>query len=129
MANNSSSALSNTVSSPTVHIVLNIISLIATAIGTLISFIVLVGVLLRRKTFHDVQLLLCTNNYMLVFLLGILQLIHNVNTLRGDFGLLVMDEETIGCRFLGYMLFSLISAVYLACILQVNYRYIMHEIN
>jgi hypothetical protein len=125
MTNNLSSALSNTLSTPTVHIVLNIISLIASTIGILLSFSILAGALLRRKTFHDVQLLLCTNNYILVFCLGIFEFIQNVNTFRGDFGLVIMDEETFECRFLGYVLFSLTSAVYLACVLQVSYRYIM----
>ncbi len=122
MANNSFSSLSNISYTPTVHVIFNIISLTATTMGTLLSFVILVGVLLRKKTFHDVRLLLCTNNYILVFFLGIFELIHNVNTLRGDFGLLVIDDSTIECRIEAYILFSLISAVYLACVLQVSHR-------
>jgi hypothetical protein len=123
MTNNSSSSLSNTPSTPTAHVILNIISLTASTTGTLLSFAILTGVLLRKKTFYEVQLLLCTNNYILVFAFGILELMHNVNTLRGDFGLLIIDEETLGCRIEAYILFSIISAVYLACVLQVSHRY------
>ena len=120
MINNLSFSSTDTMSSPTVHVILNIISLITTIIGVLLSFGLLVGVLFRRKTLHDVQLLLCTNNYILVFFLGIFEFIHNVNTLCGDFGLLVIDEETFKCRVEAYILFSFMSAVYLACVLQVS---------
>jgi hypothetical protein len=123
MTNNSSSSLSNTSPSPAVHVILNIISLTTTAVGTLLSLVILTSVLLRRKTLHDVQLLLCTNNYILVFALGICELMDNVTTLRGDFGLLVIDENTLGCRIQAYILFSLLSAVYLACVLQVSHKY------
>jgi len=123
MTNNSSSSLLNTPSTPTAHVILNIISLAASIMGTLLSFVILTGVLLRKKTFHDVRLLLCTNNYILVFVFGIFVLMDIVNTLRGDFGLLIIDENTLGCRIEAYILFSLISAIYLACVLQVSHRY------
>ena len=109
----------NSSSTSTVHVVLNIISIKATLIGTVLSFAILSGVLLRRKTFHNAQLILCTNNYILVFLLGIFELMHCVTVLRGDFGLMVDKGETVQCRIQAYILFSLISAVYLACVLQV----------
>ncbi len=124
MTNNSSSSLSNITSTPKIYVVLNIISLSATTTGTFLCFLMLTGVLLRKKTFHDVQLLLCTNSYIIVFFLGVFEFKHNLNTLLGDFGLLVMNKETLECRILGYILFSLISAVYLACVLQVSYIYI-----
>src|SRR5262245_44004838 len=111
MANNSYSSLSNTPSSPTIYVILNIISLTSTTIGTLLSFMILTGFLLRKKTFNDIQLLLCTNNYIIVFILGIFEFMHNLNTFRGDFGLLVIDEETLTCRIQAYILFSLLSAV------------------
>ncbi len=123
MTNNSSSSLLNRPSTPTAHVILNIISLAASIMGTLLSFVILTGVLLRKKTFHDVRLLLCTNNYILVFVFGIFVLMDIVNTLRGDFGLLIIDENTLGCRIEAYILFSLISAIYLACVLQVSHRY------
>lgn len=122
MANNSSFSFSNTTSTPTVYFIINIISLSASASGTFICFMILVGVLLRRKTFRDVQLLLCTNNYLLVFVLGVLELKDNVNTLRGDLGLFLNDKTTVRCRIEAYILFSCMSAVYLAYILQVSHR-------
>lgn len=122
MVNNSSSSLSNITSSPISHIILTILSLTATTIGTVLSFLMLAGVLLRKKTFHDVQLLLCTNNYLLVFFAGIFEFMDNLNTVQGDFGLLIIYEETVQCRIQAYILFSLMSAVYLACVLQVSYR-------
>ncbi len=122
MADNASFSLSNTSSTPTVHVILNIISLVATATGTLLSFAILAGVLLRKKTFHDVQLLLCTNNYILVFALGVVELMDMVNTLQGDFGFLI-NVNLLGCKIQGYIIFSLTSAVYLSCVLQVSHRY------
>ncbi|UJR37496.1 hypothetical protein I4U23_030199 [Adineta vaga] len=106
------------VPTPIAHVILNIISLIATIIGTSFSFVILTSVLLRRETLTNVRLLLCTNNYILVFFVGIFEFIHLVTIMRGDFGISVIDEETLGCRIQGYILFSLISTVYLACTLQ-----------
>jgi hypothetical protein len=122
MSNNASSSLFNTVPTPKIHVILNIISLIATALGTLISFMILVGLLLRKKTLHDVPLLLCTNNYVVVFLLGIFEFMHNLNTLQGDFGLWIIDHNILLCQIQAYIVFSFISAVYLACVLQVSLK-------
>ena len=121
MSNHSFYLASNTSSTSTLHIIFNLISLTATALGTFISFVILICVLLRKRTFKDVPLLLCTNNYLLVFVLGISELLHNVNTLRGDLEFLIMDKTTVMCRIHAYIQFSLVSAVYLACILQVGY--------
>jgi hypothetical protein len=42
-----------------------------------------------------------------------------VTVLRGDLGLIMNEGETTQCRIFAYILFSLISTVYLACVLQV----------
>lgn len=105
----------------TIHIILNIISLIATILGLLISFLVLTTALLRRKLFGNVPLLLCANNYLLVFSLGVIEFLHNITTLRGDFGLVQSNKNMSICRLKAYFIFSLISAVYMGCILQVNH--------
>lgn len=111
----------NTLQTSTIYIILNLISLTATIFGLIISFIGLTTALLRTKVFRNVPLLLCANNYLLVFALGIIELSHNIDTFRGDFGLLESSENIIKCRLKAYFIFSLISAVYMACILQVNY--------
>jgi hypothetical protein len=120
MINNTTSSLFNTISTPEIYVILNIISLIATASGTLISFMILVCFLLRKKTFHDVPLLLCANNYLIVFFFGIFEFMHNLNTLQGDFGLWIIDHNILLCRIQAYIVFSLVSAVYLGCVLQVS---------
>lgn len=117
---NNTSSLFNTISTPKIHVILNIISLTATTSGTLISFTILVCFLLRKKTFHDVPLLLCANNYVIVFFLGIFEFMGNLSTLQGDFGLWILDQNILLCRIQAYIVFSLISAVYLACVLQVS---------
>ena len=119
MANNTSSAFDR-MPTPKLHVVINIISLSATTFGTLISFIILVGFLLRRKTFRDVPLLLCTNTYAIVFVVGMLEFIHNLNTFQGDFNLRIINQNISICRIEAYIEFSLLSAVYLACVLQVS---------
>ena len=80
----------------------------------------LFGVLLRDRIIHETHLILCTNNYLAVFLLGIFALIHNVTVLRGDFHLGANESETMTCRIQAYIEFSLVFAVYLSCILQVR---------
>lgn len=120
--NNSTFTSSNNWSTPIVHVVLNLISLMATIVGTFVSFVMLTGVLLRRKTLRNARLLLSTNNYLTVFVLGIVELMDFVNVIQGDFGISVIDDETIGCRIRGYIIFSLLSAIYLAYVLQVSYK-------
>lgn len=123
MTSNSSSSLSNIKPTPTIHVILNIISLLATTTGTFLCFLMLTGVLLRKKTFHDIQLLLSTNSYITVFFVGIFVFQQNLNTLRGDFGFLVMDKESLECRIIGYILFSFLFTVYLSCVLQVSHKH------
>lgn len=120
MVGNATSAAPKTPSTLRSHAIINIISLIGTAIGTSIAFVILATILLRKKTLSNVRLILCTNNYVLVFLLGIFELLHHLQVLQGDFGLAVVDEETWRCRIQAYIVFSLLSAVYLACVLQVS---------
>lgn len=115
MVNNTSSSIT-----PTLYVIINIVSLSTTIIGTCLSCMILLTLLLRKKTIRNVPLLLCTNNYILVFFLGIFEMMHNIDTLRGDLGLLKNHEEIIRCRIQAYIVFSLISAVYLACVLQVS---------
>lgn len=120
MDGNSSLASTDALITPTVHVIINIISLVATVSGTCLSFVILTGLLLREKTFHSVPLMLCTNNYILVFFLGIFEMIHNIDTLRGDLGLVKGSTDIGRCRIQAYVVFSLLSAVYLACVLQVK---------
>jgi hypothetical protein len=90
-----------------------------TIVGLIISTCVLIVVYRRRKHFYDVKSLLCINNYLLVFFVGIIVLLQNFDIIRADFGLLIIKSETFGCRLRGYIFFSLLSAVYQAFILQV----------
>ena len=107
MAYNTSSSFLVPGYPPTIHIILNMISLLATFIGTSISFVMLFSVILRKKIVRDTNLVLCANNYLAVFLLGIFELIHDVNVLRGDFHLGANKSETMACRILAYIQFSL----------------------
>ena len=118
------SSLSTLSPSRTHHIILNIISLIGTLIGTAVSFVLLAGVLLRRKTLLNVGLILCTNSYIVVFFLGIFELMHHAKVVQGDFGISIVERETLQCRVEAYIVFSLLSAVYLACVLQVSRRFV-----
>ncbi|CAF1368288.1 unnamed protein product [Adineta ricciae] len=106
------------VHTPTLHVILTIISLIATIIGTAISFMILTCTLLRKETFTNVRLMLCTNNYIAVFFVGIVEIVHLVIVTQSDFGITVINIETLGCRIRAYILFSCLSVVYLACVLQ-----------
>ena len=118
---NSTSPSSGMSITPTVYVIINIISLSTTILGTCLSCVILTTLLIRKKTFRSVPLLLCTNNYILVFFLGVFEFMHNVDTLRGDLGLVKNDEEIIRrCRIQAYIVFSLLSAVYLACVLQAS---------
>ncbi len=101
------------------HIILNIISLIITFLGLIISTFILIIVYLRRKHFYDVKSLLCINNYLIVFFIGILLLFQNIYILKEDFRLNSIEYETLGCRIRGYILFSFLSAMYQAFVLQV----------
>jgi hypothetical protein len=101
------------------HRILNIISLILTSFGLIFSFLILIRIYFRRKFFCNVKSLLCINNYLLVFLLGIILLLLNIDVFKADFGYFIIQHETFGCRIKGYFLFSLLSAIYQAFILQV----------
>jgi hypothetical protein len=74
-------------------------------------------------------MLLCANNYFLVFALGILVFAQNIQILRGDLDQFTDEEETLGCRIQGYIFFSFISAVYQAFALQVRISTIRRQIN
>ena len=111
----------NSSSTPGSYIVLNCISLSTVTVGTTISFLVLFVLLLRKKIFVDTQMVLNTNNYLLVFLRGVFEVMHTSDVLRGDFRLgSNIDEETWWCRIRAYIEFSLTLAIYLSCALQVR---------
>ena len=108
------------VHTPPLHVTLTIISLIATIIGTAVSFMILTCTLLRKETFTNVRLMLCTNNYIAIFFVGIVEIVHLIIVTQSDFGIAVINIEILGCRIRVYILFSCLSVVYLACVLQVS---------
>ncbi|CAF1550066.1 unnamed protein product [Adineta ricciae] len=101
---------------------INIISLTITIFGTIIALIVLIYILLRRKTLYNIQLLLCANNYLLLFILGILTLTINIRIYHGDLKEVNNEKETLSCRMNSYIFYVFMSAVYLAFILQATFR-------
>ncbi len=111
--------MSNRVNSSLFHRLLNIISLTLNIFGLIFSFIILIIIYFRRKSFLNIKSLLCINNYFLVFCLGIILLLQTTDVFRADFGYLIIQHETFACRIKGYLLFSFLSAIYLAFILQV----------
>ena len=102
------------------NFIINIISLIIDFIGTIIAMLILILVLFRRRTFFDVQLLLCTNNYFVLFLLGILTFSINIRVLQGDLNAFHDEQETFTCRIHSYLFYVFISAVYQSFVLQVT---------
>ncbi|CAF0770677.1 unnamed protein product [Adineta ricciae] len=101
---------------------INIISLTITIFGTIIALIVLICILLQRKTLYNIQLLLCANNYLLLFILGILTLTINIRIYHGDSKEVNNEKETLSCRMNSYIFYVFMSAVYLAFILQATFR-------
>jgi len=95
-------------------------SLVINVLGLIITILILTFILLRRKTLYDTQLILCCNNYILLLALGISTLILNIRVLRGDLNSTNDEIETLECRILSYIIYSLISAVYIAFALQVR---------
>ncbi|CAF1420624.1 unnamed protein product [Adineta ricciae] len=104
------------------NFLLNLISLIINFIGTIITTIILIFILLRRKTFFDVQLLLCTNNYFVLFILGILTFSINIRVLQGDLKEFSDEQETLICRIHSYIFYAFISAIYQSFVLQSIFR-------
>ncbi|UJR12548.1 hypothetical protein I4U23_016724 [Adineta vaga] len=82
----------------------------------------------RRQQFekgtilYEVQLLLSTNNYILLFLLGILTLTVNIRMFQGDLKEFNDEKETFTCRIHTFIFYGFISSVYQAFILQAIFR-------
>ncbi|UJR19736.1 hypothetical protein I4U23_022870 [Adineta vaga] len=105
---------------------INILSLIISILGTITTMIILICILLRRKTLYNIQLLLCTNNYIVLFLLGILTFTINIRIFQGDLNEFNNEKETLICRIQSYIFYAFMSAVYLSFILQAIFR--LHRI-
>jgi hypothetical protein len=59
------------------------------------------------------------NHYYRLIIISLFFLFQNIQIFKGDFELIIIKYETLGCRIDGYILFSLLSAMYQAFILQV----------
>lgn len=96
---------------------LNIFSLILNIFGLIISFIILIRIYFRRKSF------LCINNYILVFILSIIILLQNIDVFKRDSRNFIIQDETLSCRIKGYITFSLLSSIYQSFVLQVIFYF------
>lgn len=106
------------------NITFTLITLISSSLTILIAVILLILLFIYLRKKQDVPLLLITNTYTAMIGFSIFVLSANINVLKADLygNINLTDNELIGCRFRGFLIYETFGCCYVSFVLQALYR-------